>query len=91
MFNSADNESMDRRKKLEELKREIFTKHLTKEARERLSTLRYAHPELADSVENMLLQAALSNQLKEVIDDKKLKELLMAISGEKKDRKITFR
>lgn len=90
-LNPADDQALERRKKLEDLKRQIFSKYLTKEARERLSNIRYAHQELADAVENMLLQAALSNQLKEVIDDKKLKELLTAMSGEKKESKINFK
>ncbi|MBE5728256.1 hypothetical protein IHE51_00110 [Candidatus Parvarchaeota archaeon] len=73
-------EDADRKRQLEALKREVFIKYLTKEARERLSTLRYAHPSLADSVENMIIQAAVSNRIKGVIDDKKLKELLASIN-----------
>ena len=73
-------EDADRKRQLEALKREVFIKYLTKEARERLSTLRYAHPSLADSVENMIIQAAVSNRIKGVIDDKKLKELLSSIN-----------
>ena len=73
-------EDADRKRQLEALKREVFIKYLTKEARERLSTLRYAHPSLADSVENMIIQAAVSNRIKGVIDDKKLKELLESIN-----------
>jgi DNA-binding protein len=90
-LNPAEDQALERKKKLEDVKRQVFSQYLTKEARERLSNLRYAHQDLADAVENMLLQAALSNQLKEIIDDKKLKELLMAMSGEKKDSKINFK
>ena len=62
-------------------------KYLTKEARERLSTLRYAHPSLADSVENMIVQAALSNRIRGIIDDNKLKELLASINESNGGRK----
>lgn len=87
----VDPKEIERKRQLEAMKREIFAKYLTKEARERLSTLRYGHPDLADSVESMILQAALSNQLKGVIDDNKLKELLKVISGEKRETKINWR
>ncbi len=83
-------EEAEQRKKLEALKQEVFAKYLTKEARERLGSIRYAHPEMAENVENMILQSALSNRLKGVIDDDKLKELLKALSGEKKENRITF-
>ncbi len=78
------------RRQLEALKHEIFTKYMTKEARERLGSIRYAHPEIAENVENLILQSALSDRLKGVIDDKKLKELLEAISDNKKESRITF-
>lgn len=83
-------EELEQRKKLEALKQEILNKYLTKEARERLGSIRYAHPETAENVESMILQSALANRLKGVIDDKKLKELLEALSGEKKENRITF-
>jgi len=85
-----DPKEIERQRQVEALKKEIFQKYLTKEARERLSTLRYGHPDLADSVENMLVQAALSGQLKTVVDDSKLKELLKAISGEKRETRINW-
>jgi programmed cell death protein 5 len=86
-----DKESLERRRQIEKLKQEMFSKYLTKEARERLGNLRLAHPELAENVENMLLQSALENRIKGVIDDKKLKELLTVLSEPKKGGKITFR
>ncbi|MCW1293852.1 MAG: DNA-binding protein [Candidatus Parvarchaeota archaeon] len=79
-----NSEEIERKRQLEAVKREVFTKFLTKEARERLSTLRYAHPSLAESVENMIIQAALSNRIRGVIDDKKLKELLASLNEENK-------
>jgi DNA-binding TFAR19-related protein (PDSD5 family) len=83
-------EEIEQRKQLEKLKQEVFSKYLTKEARERLGNLRYAHPELVENVENMLLQSALSDRLKGIIDDAKLKELLNVLSGTKKEGKIKF-
>ncbi|MCL4391072.1 DNA-binding protein, partial [Candidatus Parvarchaeota archaeon] len=79
------------RKKIEQLRQEVLVKYLTKEARERLGNLRYAHPELAEDIENMLMQSALTGRLKTVIDDEKLKELLQTISQPKKEQKINFK
>ncbi len=86
-----DPREVERRKQLEALKREILAKYLTKEARERLSTLRYGHPDIAESVESLIVQSAMANQLKGVIDDNKLKELLRVISEEKREPKINWR
>ncbi len=88
--NGLSREEAEQRKQIEKLKQEMFSKYLTKEARERLGNLRYAHPDLADNVENMLLQSAISNRIKGVIDDEKLKELLNAISEPRKQNKIKF-
>lgn len=82
---------MEQRKKIEQLRQEVLVKYLTKEARERLGNLRYAHPELAEDIENMLMQSALTGRLKTVIDDEKLKELLQTISQPKKEQKINFK
>ena len=83
-------DGLEQRKKVEQLKQEMLVKFLTKEARERLGNLRYAHPELAEEVENLLIQSALTGRLKSVIDDQKLKELLQTIAQPKKEQKIKF-
>ena len=87
---NGDNEA-EQRKKIEQLRQEVLAKYLTKEARERLGNLRYAHPELAEDIENMLMQSALTGRLKTVIDDEKLKELLQSISQPKREQKINFK
>ncbi len=73
---------------IEHLKSKVLQKYLTKEARERLNNLRIGHPELAEQIEMLLLQAAQYGQLKEVIDDQKLKELLLEINQGKKQFNI---
>ncbi|MCL5016854.1 MAG: DNA-binding protein [Candidatus Parvarchaeota archaeon] len=85
-----DQNSLEEKRKLEALKQEIMSKFLTKEARERLSNLKYAHPDIEEQVESVIIQSALSNRLKSVIDDDKLKELLASFSPEKKETKINF-
>ncbi|MCL5420744.1 MAG: DNA-binding protein [Candidatus Parvarchaeota archaeon] len=89
--NKNNSDELEQRKKIEQLRQEVLVKYLTKEARERLGNLRYAHPELAEDIENMLMQSALTGRLKTVIDDEKLKELLQTISQPKKEQKINFK
>jgi programmed cell death protein 5 len=89
-INPQEQYSMEEKRKIEALKRDVLSRFLTKEARERLSNLRYAHPDMADEIENLIIQSALSNKLKAIIDDKKLKELLVSLSPEKKETKISF-
>jgi DNA-binding TFAR19-related protein (PDSD5 family) len=88
--NKNDMQDLEQRKKMEQLKQEVLTKFLTKEARERLGNLKYAHPELEEEVENILIQSALTGRLKSVIDDQRLKELLQTIAQPKKEQKIKF-
>jgi DNA-binding TFAR19-related protein (PDSD5 family) len=90
-YNKNSMDDLEQRRKMEQMKQEILTKFLTKEARERLGNLKYAHAELAEEIENMLMQSAVSGRLKSVIDDEKLKELLHAISQPKREQKINFR
>ena len=89
-YGTNDIESLEQKKQLQKMRQEVLTKFLTKEARERLGNIKYGHPELADEVENMLIQSALTGRLKTIIDDKKLKELLQAISQPKKEQKLKF-
>ncbi|MCL4399532.1 hypothetical protein M1293_03465 [Candidatus Parvarchaeota archaeon] len=89
--NPQDRLETERRRQLEKLKQEILIKYLTKEARERLGNLRYAHPDMAESVENMIVESALSNRLKSMIDDDKLKALLQTMSAPKNEHKINFK
>jgi DNA-binding TFAR19-related protein (PDSD5 family) len=84
-------EDMQRRmqeaKQLELIKKTIFFKSMTKEARERLNSVRIAHPELAAKAEIVVLQAVQSGQIKGMITDKLLKDILTELR-EKKDFRI---
>ncbi len=83
-------QNAEQRRQLEIMKREVLSKFLTKEARERLGNIRYSRPEVAEEVENLIVQSALSNHIKSVIDDQKLKELLQSVSQPKKEQKINI-
>ncbi len=54
---------------------------LTSEARQRLTNVRMVKPEVAQAVEEYIIQLVTSGRLKRTIDDDQLKELLTTIQG----------
>lgn len=61
---------------------------LTSEARQRLMNVKMVKPDLANSIEEYILQLATSGKLKNAIDDDQLKELLMSLQERRRDIKI---
>jgi programmed cell death protein 5 len=72
----------------DEAKQTILRQILTPEARERLTSLKLARPQLAEQVEMQLISLAQSGRLQTVIDDAKLKILLQQIQPKKREIKI---
>jgi programmed cell death protein 5 len=54
---------------------------LTSEARQRLTNVRMVKPDVANAIEEYIIQLASSGRLKRTIDDDQLKELLSSIQG----------
>ncbi|WP_456482367.1 DNA-binding protein [Methanopyrus sp.] len=81
------------RKALEEAQRRAMLRRiLTPEARERLARVRLARPQLAQAVENYLLQLAQTNQLKGKVDEDQLKKILKQVSNAtRKEYRIRFK
>ncbi len=77
-------EQMQQVQELEKLKKVVMRKILTKEAIERMGRVRMVKPELATQLELYLLQAYQSDQIKTIIDDTKLKQILDSIVKKKK-------
>ena len=70
----------------EAMKKEIMRKILTKEALERLGRVKLANPLLANQLEIYLFQVHQSGQLKETIDDDKLKQILSVLTPKRKTK-----
>jgi programmed cell death protein 5 len=72
---------------LEAMKKEILRKILSKDALERLGRVKLANPILALQLETYLVQLYQTGQLKEIVTDEKLKQILNMLV-EKKEWKI---
>ncbi len=75
-------------KQIEAQKKAILRTILEPEARERLSRVKLAHPEIAEAVENQLIALAQSGRLKTKISDEMLKEILKRALPKRREPKI---
>ncbi len=78
--------SEEERRKQEEMareaqKQEILRRVMTPEARARLTNVKLVRPELATAVEDYIINLALSGQLKSMIDDATLKQILYVLDS----------
>ena len=63
---------------------------VTSEARQRLANIRMVKPEIAQAVENQVVQLASSGKLRKQVDDEDLKKFLGMMQEPKKDFKIRW-
>lgn len=70
----------------EQMKKQMMGKILDKSAAERLGRVRVANPMLATQLEIYLIQLHQTGQLKEIITDEKLKQILNALTEKKQTR-----
>ncbi|WP_094226575.1 DNA-binding protein [Methanolobus psychrotolerans] len=69
-------------------KQALMRQILTPEARERLTTLRMSRKELVEQLESQLIMLAQSGRLQTIIDDEKLKQLLVQMQPKKRETTI---
>jgi programmed cell death protein 5 len=85
---NKENVTMDELKRIEQLKKIILRKILTKEAIERLGRIRLVKPQLAAQLELYLVQLYQAGRIKDVITEEKLKSILQSLSTKKRFRII---
>ena len=81
----------ERDQQAEQQRQAILRQILSTEARERMARLRIARPEFAEAVENQLIMLAQSGQLRTVIDDASLVQILEKLTPEKREINIKRR
>jgi len=79
------------KKQLEEQKKSILRSILTTEAKQRLSNIKLARPQVGEQIENQLIMLARSGRLQQKITDAQLRELLRKIMPKKRDINIRRR
>ncbi len=77
------NEEMEELQKLEQLKRIVLKKILTRDAIERLGRIKLVKPELANQLELYLVQLYQTGKISSEIDDNQLKLILETLSSKK--------
>jgi programmed cell death protein 5 len=84
----GDREKQERERKA--IRESILRIALTSEARQRLTNVRMVRPELANTVEEYIIQLVSSGKLKSVINDDQLKQILYSLQEKKRDIKIRW-
>jgi len=78
-----ENVDYDQIKKIEETKKKILRTILDKKALERLSRLKLVKPDLVNQIELYLIQLYQSGQIKKIIKDNEIKEILKNLTNKK--------
>ena len=61
---------------------------LTSEARQRLANIKMVKPELANSIEEYIIQLASSGKLGQAVNDEQVKQMLISLQDKKRETKI---
>ncbi|MCL2712760.1 MAG: DNA-binding protein [Methanomassiliicoccaceae archaeon] len=84
-------EAKERARQMEIQKQAMLRQILTPEARDRLSNVRVANPEMANMVEVQLIQLAQSGRLAGMINDDMLRDILMRVAPQRREITIERR
>ena len=87
----ASNVQEENQAVLDAQKQAILRQILTEEARQRLTNVKLARPQLAEAVELRLIQLSQQSTISEKISDHQLKEILRKLQGQKRETKINIR
>lgn len=92
---AEDQQSQEQQQRAQEeekaRKQQILRQILDPQARERLSNVRLVKPELADNVENQLIQLASMGRINRVLTEQDIKDVLARMTESKRDIKIERR
>ena len=86
-----DEEARKRDAESAAMRQRVLTVLLDPQARQRLMNIRLVKPDLANTVENYLINAASSGRLNRALSDDELKQILVRLQQQKRDFKIDRR
>jgi programmed cell death protein 5 len=78
----------EKAKQVEAERQAVLRQILAPEARERLGTVRIAHPEVAQAVEDQLIRLMQMGRIQQQIDDATLRQILRKVSPQKREINI---
>lgn len=78
----AQKQQEEMEKKLEQKKKQALREIMTKDARERLNRVKLGDEAVAQQLETYLVQLSQSGQVREKIDEEKLKKILKSIKDD---------
>lgn len=92
---AADQQMAEEQKRAQDLERarkqQILRQILSPEARERLGNVKLVRPDLAENVENQLIQLAGMGRVNRMITDDELRDILEKLTATKKETRIERR
>ncbi|MEM5799846.1 MAG: DNA-binding protein [Candidatus Aenigmatarchaeota archaeon] len=74
---------LQREKEIERIKKIVLSRILTKDANERLARLKLVKPDLANQLELYLVQLYQAGQIKSIINDEQIKNILSQITAKR--------
>ncbi|MEM0449494.1 MAG: DNA-binding protein [Methanomassiliicoccales archaeon] len=80
--------AQEQQRQIEMQRQAIMRQILTPQARDRLSNLKMAYPEIARLVEDQLIGLVQTGRIQQQIDDSTLKEILRRVAPRKREIKI---
>ncbi|MFP3282560.1 MAG: DNA-binding protein [Nitrososphaeria archaeon] len=83
----SDEEARAKERALREQYLRVF---LTSDARERLANVRMVRPDIAEQVENYILQLGLAGKIRNPVDDDDLREILAKLTPRQREIKFKF-
>lgn len=86
--NPSEEDRKRREADADAMRQKVLMVLLDASARQRLANVRMVKPELANAVENYIVNAASSGRLNRALTDDELKQILLSIQSPKKDFKI---
>lgn len=78
----------DEEQEKKQLKENLLRMVLTSDARQRLTKVKIVRPQIAQMVEDHLIQLASAGKLKRVVTDDELKNILLSLQQPKREFKI---